>query len=285
MATYVTYARRLVNRGQLSLLFVPGEFCYLILNSNPLGVPLDDRQEIGTYRHELTQAQVRELTALAEKALAEPVPEAKVNLGVRLLSFGMGKTGERPRGQSFPLDRPLPKFAEMFDQQALSLGAELFRHPHRTVQVEAAWAKAEMGAQEEPAAFVTLRNTGLVPVKVPNAAAAPADEGVGLSIYLRQMTMDWESFGVRLRKSELSQVSAPGAEPGDEPKPVVTLQPDEELVLKVTVRRQCYLSPGSVGGGVIVATDNAEIPEGEGVRGDIQVDLGAFAVKRKARTR
>jgi hypothetical protein len=136
-----------------------------------------------------------------------------------------------------------------------------------------------------PAALVTLRNTGLVPVKVPNAAAAPADEGVGLSIFLRQMTTDSESVCVRLRRSEVSQVSAPGALPSDEPKPVITLQPREELVLKVTVRRQCYLSPGSFGGGLIIATSNAEIPEEEGVRGRIQADLGVFAVRRKARTR
>jgi hypothetical protein len=173
----------------------------------------------------------------------------------------------------------------MFDQLALSLGAELWRHPYRTLQVQAAWANDETGTQELPAALVTLRNTGLVPVKVPNAAAAPADEHVGLSIYLRQMTTDSESFCVRLRRSEVSQVSAPGALPGDEPMPVITLQPREELVVKLTPRRHCYLSPGSFGGGVISTTGNADIPEEEGVSGSIQVALGAFAVKRKAGAR
>src|SRR5262249_53132986 len=119
MATYITYARGLGNRGQLSLLFVPGEFCYLILNRNPVGVPLEDRQEIGTYRQALAQAQVGELMALAEAARGEPVPEAQVEPGVPFVTFGTGDANERPRVVSFPLDRPLPRSAEMFDQQAL----------------------------------------------------------------------------------------------------------------------------------------------------------------------
>lgn len=283
MATYVTYARALVDKGLLSLLFVPGEFCYLILNRNPLDVALDDRQEIGTYRHPLVEVQVRELMALAEKALTAEIPDVEVSPGAPFLTFGTGEANERPRVISFPLNHPFPKSVEMFDQQALSLGAALFRHPYRTVQAEAKWAKAEISPQDEPTALLTLRNTGVVPVKVPNAAAAPTEEAVGLAIFFRQKIPDAENSGARLKKSEVTQLSAPGAEPGDEPKPVVTLGPGEELVLKLTPQRHCYLSPGSFAGGVIVATGNADIPEEEGVKGEIQVDPGVFAVKSKTR--
>src|SRR5262245_15757405 len=128
MATYLTYVRGLAGKGQLSLLFVPGEFCYLMLNRNRAEV-LEDRQEIGTYRHILTGAQVRELITLAEKTIPEEEQESDdedISPGVPLLTYGTGQahgTGqgnEPPRIVSFPLDRPLPKAVEIFDQQALA---------------------------------------------------------------------------------------------------------------------------------------------------------------------
>jgi hypothetical protein len=205
-------------------------------------------------------------------------------MGTPMLAFGMGDIGQPSTVTGYALSAELPPIARRVNERILVIAAELVRHPLRTLAGQVRWQKAEIAMREAPQLVVTLRNTGRQPVQVPNPAGAAEDAATGLHVSMfaeggETGARDSGSFTARRR--EITQLSPASADPGDEPRPVVGLNPGDELVLLITTRRHCYFSPGRYRAGVLLGTDAMDFPDEESVRGQIQAETGPLLVKKR----
>jgi hypothetical protein len=282
MAWYITYTRNLPGRAAMMVVAMPDDESRLIVPKDPFGLPFAGRSEIGSYHHRFPQGRATALRALLEQARAEAPKEPQRRLpGVLTVVFGVVENGQVGPLVTFPLDRELPPAARQFDDQMIALAGELVRHPYRTVKAQASWEDPKVDVRGPVRVRLTLRGSGVVPVKIPNPAAADPAGETGLALYLAKdlppdQLEDEDRCVLDVSPAEVAQSAAPDAQPGDAPERVVMLDAGQELVLSVTSRRHLYLQPTRYVGGVVYTASNDDIPEAEGVRGIVTATAGAF---------
>ena len=288
--TYITYSRTLPTGGELFLVLNPNADSQLTITSDPAELPFAGRVEIGVYRHRIPATEVDSLKTLLKQAVREmPRVADAVPMGTPLLFFAIGNEAVLDPSATFPLTQPLPPDTKRFDDQMLELAAKLIQHPFRTVKARADW-QGPFDREQGLKVRLTVRNSGIVPVKIPNPAAAKEDDEVGLRLDVLEdlpageVTPD-KRAGFAVKRTEVKQIAAPGAEPGDDPQAIVTLDLKEELVLEVTVRRHLYVGPGRYRGVLTFMCQHEKLDEKETAAGYLQVPLGPLAITSGARAR
>ena len=283
---YITHTRPLP-AGVVSLLIESDRSCHMVITADPGGVPFANRSEIGIYQNPITADRLDRLKLLVDEAAkAPPSVRPSVPPGTPILAFGVGKGDDPGTLASFPLNGPLPEKVKLFDEAMKDLSNDMLDHRYRTVKGTAVWDVAELTPGKDLKLRLTLRNTGSMPVKIHNPAAAKDQDEVGLLVQIEkdlpaeQLEAGDRAF-FRPKPGEVTQPADPEAEPGDKPKPIVTLDKDEELVVLIAVRRHLYINSGSFRGSVSYTGTLPDGPDEEGVEGTLRAPAGKFNVSAK----
>ena len=135
------------------------------------------------------------------------------------------------RAPRSPLTKEFPPASKRFDGRMIDTAERLIQHPYRTLKGEVLW-KGPYDREQGLRLVLTLTNTGIVPVKIPNPAAAAKDDEVGLRMEPprrppRGRARPQPPTNYDVRRGEVEQAAAPGAEPGDKPDRLITLDVGE----------------------------------------------------------
>jgi hypothetical protein len=270
--------------GGLTVIVAPNGECQMTRTGGVLPGEEPGDSEIGSYHSQLeagVPASLRDLvTGLLDERTGKLEP---LRPGTLSLTFGYLAERKAPRARSFPRNRPLPPSAQRANERMGEIVTEMRKHPVQTLKASAAWEHPELSRNQEIKVRVTLRNSGTMPIGIRNPAAATEDSEIGLQVLIEkdvppdEMTMLDQAAPV-LTKSDVTQVSAPGAKEGSPPSPIVKLEPEQKLVLSVTIRSHLYLGPGRYRGVVNYQSMTEGIPKQEAVPGRLSIPTGRLGV-------
>lgn len=268
----------------MSVLIVPDGESEMLLTSEPADVGIQSPSEIGTHKLELDAEICNELHALAEAAQnASPAAPPPIPAGVRLLAFGIGEKDDVDDVITFLASKTLPPAVEKFDKRMQAVAGQMKAHRYQTLRAAASWKSLEFSPNDELKLTLNLENSGIVPIAIPNPAAANDDEEVGLILFLQsdlppdRVSPESRAF-FPVKAGEAAQLAAPGWKAGDPLERLVTLDPGERLELAITVRRQIYLIPGPYSGWVTYEAEHEKIPDHLALEGTVRTRIGAFQV-------
>jgi hypothetical protein len=284
---FITYKRPMAPPGGLSQIVTQDRKCLLTVSGPVVGVPLQDKSEIGRYAIECPAAETTELKRLTTAALeaASATRGTASPRGTRFLSFGVGEVGKDVESlASVPMTAPFPPEIRQLDEGMLRLAATLLEHPQITLAGSARCASAEIAPRQEIEVLISLRSSGTSAIRIRNPAAAGSDAEVGLDILLeRESTRGKQDEGertvVRLKPGEVVQPPPPGSTKPTRPRSPLKLAPGEELVLSAKLGRSVYLSPGSYRVTAFYTSSTKDIGEEESVEGRLSIPAGSLSVK------
>ena len=283
----ITYNYEIVPSGKVSLVLAPGYDCELETSGNSFGDVLPPRNEIGLYRYKLDSAVLDPLLPMVQDAIREEGAQGhEVIEGATMLNIGFGTMDQELKLASFCLQKPLPPATKRFDERMMDVAKQLFKHPYRTLAAVGAWQVAEIGSLEPLQIRLTLRNSGVVPLQVQNPAAEKGDQRTGVRLALtRDVPAEQETAEdivfLDAEGWDAVQVAAPGAGTDAKPQKIVTLKPEQELVLLLSARRHLFLAPGQYQGRLFFNCAAEGIPEDKAVEGELYLELGPLDVVRK----
>jgi hypothetical protein len=286
---FITYKRPMAPPGMFSQIITQTQGCLLTITGPIMDVDLPDTAEIGKYQRPCDAQEAEPLKALADAAIAEAasIKDLDVPRGTRFLTFGIGETGgELEKLASYPMSMPFPAAIQKFDEAMIAAARKTREKPLATLKGTAKLAFAELAPKQDFELSLVLQNSGTAKILIHNPAAAEEDEKIGLEVAFAknlpaESSEDDDIEFVRLKKGEVTQLRALGAEPLKKSEPLVRLGPGQEIILSLKIKRHAYFRPGSYKAWVTYESFTNSVPEEESVQGSLSIPAGAFAVKGK----
>jgi len=271
--------------GALSLIVASNGECQLTRTGSFPWKGQGEDPEIGFYYYRLDQGVAESMRKMVIGLVDEsPGKIEAAKPGTLFLTFGYFEEAKSPRTRSFPRNRPLPPSAERAEKSNGEIVTEMLKHPVQTLKAFASWELPEISGNQQVNVRVKLRNSGTMPIRIRNPAAAHDDRSIGLHLLIEkdvppdELTMV-DQASPTIRRNMVAQVSAPGSKEGNPPSPVVKLEPNQELVLSIGIKSNLYLGRGRYRGVVNYESMTAGIPKEEAVPGRLRIQTGTLTVK------